>query len=139
MEEYIMQRFNPSKGLKTYGRFKVHPDKVLLRIYPIKSVDRQTGLFVPAHAQKRDMTFRYAKVLQIGKNVEEWADGGLKPGDFVICNKYVDNVYGLEGKFKIAGKLVCVTMPSEILIGVEFTKEDMKNLFGGGDDKRESV
>ena len=109
--------YNLTRGSRIFGRFKVHPDKVLIRIWPIKADDKQTGLWIPPATQRREMSFRWARIIQIGWRInKEWF--GFDVGDTVICNKYVDAVYGKEGKFKLGGKFVCVTMPSEILMKV---------------------
>jgi len=107
------------RGNPIFGRFKVHPDKLLLRIWPIKAIDPKSGLWLSPAAQRREMTHRWARILQVGERVEEYHPGLFKIGEIVLVQKNVDQVYGREGKFKLGGKFVCVTMATEILCAVD--------------------
>jgi hypothetical protein len=118
MLEHII-RDDPRLGERIFGRFKVHPDKLLLRIWPIKAIDEKSGLFIPASAKKREMTFRWARIIQVGERLASFYPDYFNIGDVVIVNKFVDQVYGVEGKFKLGGKFVCVTVASEVLMAVE--------------------
>jgi hypothetical protein len=120
-------RYNYSKGARTFGRFMVHPDKILVRVYPIKGeleFDDGTKLWIPPSAQRRESQGRWAKILQVGTRIQEMYPNMYNTGDIVICHKYVDATYGKEGKFRMGGKLVAVTMPSEILLCIEFDEGD---------------
>jgi hypothetical protein len=112
---------------RTFGRFMVHPDKILVRIWPITGMDNRIGLWLPPSAQRRESTFRWGRILQVGERVKERFVDEFCVGDVVLCKKFVDAVFGMEGKFKLAGKYVCVTMPTELLIRVEFEDTDADN------------
>jgi co-chaperonin GroES (HSP10) len=122
----ISDRTNYSAGARMFGRFMVHPDKILIRIFPIKSevkMDSGIVLWVPPSAQKREAKGRWAKILQVGKRVRDMYPGMYNHGDIVVCHKYVDNIFGREGKFRLGGKLVAVTIPSEILVHIQFEND----------------
>jgi hypothetical protein len=119
-------------AIKTYGRFRVHPDKILVRIYPIKAeviTDSGVKLWLPPSAQKREAKGRWVKILQVGKRILATYYGLYNVGDIVICNKYVDNIYGKEGKFKLGGVLVAVTEPSELLLHTQFEGDESEEEF----------